>query len=123
MDPTACLLRLMEAIQDQDFDEAKAALLDLHNWLNRGGFLPTIASVGPVNTHLSTWHIGEDSCRAPDDVLQFGKENKLSVVRREIRSMVPVDGGQRTNIRLGPSESVCVDESYESALAKWSLAT
>lgn len=38
MDPTACFERFVEAVVDGDQDEAKAALVDLKGWLDKGGF-------------------------------------------------------------------------------------
>jgi hypothetical protein len=40
MDPDACLIRLLEAIGDNDWDESLHALDDLFQWLSRGGFAP-----------------------------------------------------------------------------------
>lgn len=40
MDPDACLRRLHEALIDGDLLEAKWASLDLHRWIDRGGFEP-----------------------------------------------------------------------------------
>ena len=40
MDPDACLARFLDACNDDDRQEAIAALEDLQEWLRTGGFLP-----------------------------------------------------------------------------------
>jgi len=40
MDPKACIERFCEAIRDGDWEEAHAALEDLREWREKGGFLP-----------------------------------------------------------------------------------
>ena len=40
MDPTACLARIIDAIEDEDEDEVKYACEDLRTWLDKGGFPP-----------------------------------------------------------------------------------
>lgn len=40
MDPDACLRRIEDAIQDDDYEEATTACLDLLHWISKGGFLP-----------------------------------------------------------------------------------
>lgn len=40
MDPNACLLRFLEALDDNEAHEAWDAHLDLEVWLSRGGFEP-----------------------------------------------------------------------------------
>jgi hypothetical protein len=40
MDPTACLARIIDAIEDEDEDEVQYACEDLHTWLDKGGFPP-----------------------------------------------------------------------------------
>lgn len=38
MDPNACLIRLLRALADRDFDEAEDALDDYRSWIRKGGF-------------------------------------------------------------------------------------
>jgi len=40
MDPDACLVRLFDALAEGDREEAGAALIDLADWIAKGGFLP-----------------------------------------------------------------------------------
>lgn len=40
MDPNACLERLIRAILTDDFDESRAAYVDLLTWCRAGGFSP-----------------------------------------------------------------------------------
>ena len=40
MDHTACLNRIIDAIEDEDEDEVKYACQDLRTWLDHGGFPP-----------------------------------------------------------------------------------
>lgn len=40
MDPTACLRRFLDALNDGDDDEARQAYEDLTSWLAGGGFPP-----------------------------------------------------------------------------------
>jgi hypothetical protein len=40
MDPTACLQRARDAIDEGDFDEARDALASYREWRRRGGFEP-----------------------------------------------------------------------------------
>lgn len=40
MDPDACLDRLVDALNDGDGDEARAAATDLGIWIGRDGFIP-----------------------------------------------------------------------------------
>ena len=40
MDPNACFESFLDAISDNDIDEAKNAREDLQTWLNHGGFEP-----------------------------------------------------------------------------------
>lgn len=42
MDPTACLQRIFDAVKDNDHEEYFTAFEDLFNWLDRGGFSPTM---------------------------------------------------------------------------------
>ena len=42
MDPTACLRRILEAYDDQDFGEMADACEDLQGWLWKGGFAPVL---------------------------------------------------------------------------------
>jgi hypothetical protein len=44
MDPNATLARLIDAIQEGDWEEALAASQDLTDWLLCGGFMPTITA-------------------------------------------------------------------------------
>lgn len=44
MDPNATLIRLLEAIGDRQFAEAREALADLRGWISRGGFMPDTAA-------------------------------------------------------------------------------
>lgn len=41
MDPNACLNRILDAIMDEDWQEAHDALNELQLWTGRGGFKPT----------------------------------------------------------------------------------
>jgi len=41
MDPNACLKRILDAFDCDDFKEAEQAVNDLSLWLFRGGFAPT----------------------------------------------------------------------------------
>ena len=43
MDPTACLDRALNALDDEDFDQADSALSDLATWTLRGGFSPVLS--------------------------------------------------------------------------------
>jgi hypothetical protein len=59
MDPNATLIRLLEAIDGEDYHGAKMALNDLSAWIHKGGFKPNIAAAiealkgkwqgGPIN--------------------------------------------------------------------------
>ncbi len=40
MDPDAILLRLLQAIEDHEWSDAREALGYLENWVARGGFQP-----------------------------------------------------------------------------------
>jgi len=40
MDPNATLLRLLQAIEDHEWSEAREALGYLEHWVSRGGFQP-----------------------------------------------------------------------------------
>lgn len=40
MDPSVCLSRIQDALDDGDQFEAFTAAADLHEWLTRGGFEP-----------------------------------------------------------------------------------
>ena len=40
MDPDACLARLVDALNEGDEDEARAAATDLGIWVGRDGYLP-----------------------------------------------------------------------------------
>ena len=40
MDPTACLNRMLTALQDGDHEQAYAAAQDLLSWIDKGGFPP-----------------------------------------------------------------------------------
>lgn len=42
MDPNRAWFALLAAIQRQDYDEAIAIAIDLHEWLVRGGFPPCV---------------------------------------------------------------------------------
>jgi len=42
VDPDACLRRLIDAIQDGDYEDAGEAAEDLRDWLTMGGFIPTL---------------------------------------------------------------------------------
>jgi hypothetical protein len=42
LDPTAALIRALEAMRDGDRVEAFDALQDLAGWLAKGGFLPDV---------------------------------------------------------------------------------
>ena len=44
MDPTATLIRLLNAIADEDREETIAALRDLEGWIENGGFLPNLTA-------------------------------------------------------------------------------
>lgn len=46
MDPTACLQRCLDALDDGDQDEAREAAEDLLRWLDNGGFPPEFNNVG-----------------------------------------------------------------------------
>lgn len=46
MDPNATLQRIREALADQDGAEALAAVADLREWLQRGGFRPDYGRYG-----------------------------------------------------------------------------
>jgi hypothetical protein len=60
MDPKACIQRIIEAVKSEDWDEANEGLTDLFDWLNLGGFAPslppatyiTIALGGPISYNL-----------------------------------------------------------------------
>jgi len=40
MDPSACWRRILDATSNGDVEEAKAAMADLLDWLNTGGYAP-----------------------------------------------------------------------------------
>jgi hypothetical protein len=40
MDPDACLARILSALEDKRYEEAKDACSDLLEWKNKGGFKP-----------------------------------------------------------------------------------
>lgn len=42
MDPNACLIRILEAMWDDDREEVICGLEDLAEWLDKGGFMPTV---------------------------------------------------------------------------------
>lgn len=58
MDPNACFRRILDAIADQDIDEYCAAFADLAAWLERGGFAPTVVTlgIGERAVHRGTEH-------------------------------------------------------------------
>lgn len=41
MDPNACLKRVVDAFRDDDVAECDEAMIDLANWLEKGGFAPS----------------------------------------------------------------------------------
>lgn len=43
MDPKAVLRDLLDALETDDRDAAEEAAERLHEWIRRGGFLPTLA--------------------------------------------------------------------------------
>lgn len=43
MDPNATIDRIVNAIEDSEFPEAREAIRDLQTWVARGGFAPQIA--------------------------------------------------------------------------------
>jgi hypothetical protein len=51
MDPTACWQRWLDAISDDDLQEAYEASQDLTNWLNSGGFAPKWTQVQSQEFH------------------------------------------------------------------------
>jgi len=44
MDPQACLLRIFDALNAGELEEAEDALDDLTAWLSGGGFMPKLDS-------------------------------------------------------------------------------
>lgn len=46
MDPSACFQRILDAIAAHDVQEFDAAFDDLATWLKRGGFAPTVTTLG-----------------------------------------------------------------------------
>lgn len=69
MDPIACIVRLLNAISDEDFDEAEAALSDLHDWRTKHGYLPALNIVATQldeYTRTGTLFIRLSGARHPD---------------------------------------------------------
>ena len=46
MDPNACLIRLLDAVESADRDDLISACEDLAEWLDREGFLPSAETIG-----------------------------------------------------------------------------
>lgn len=46
MDPDTCLLRILDAINDGDREEAIGSLEDLIGWLTKKGAMPSLPLVG-----------------------------------------------------------------------------
>lgn len=46
MDPQACLSRILSAVVDEDQDEFDDGMLDLWQWLGRGGKSPVVNTLG-----------------------------------------------------------------------------
>lgn len=40
MDPNACMDRILRAIREKDYAEARDAIGDVNDWLDGGGFAP-----------------------------------------------------------------------------------
>jgi len=51
MDPDACVRRINSALGCGDYDEAKAACADLADWLDKGGFPPSV----PLDIRAQVW--------------------------------------------------------------------
>jgi len=47
MDPKACQKRLVDALDEGDWDEAEAALRDLREWAEKGGFAVVVSTQAP----------------------------------------------------------------------------
>ena len=50
MDPTACLRRLLTALDEGDNEETSAAASDLRVWLVKGGFVPRLDTLSPTQS-------------------------------------------------------------------------
>ena len=59
MDPTACLLKLLNALADEDRDDAIESCNDLAGWLASGGFFPK--TVEAVEEFLESAGVEEES--------------------------------------------------------------
>lgn len=51
MDPRKTVQRFIEAVADDDLDEAAAAAQDLVHWLEDGGYSPTV----PRDEYIKLW--------------------------------------------------------------------
>lgn len=56
MDPNRCLLRLLDAIEAGDLEDAHDALDALHGWVRSGGFLPTFPGLDHPMPDVGVWH-------------------------------------------------------------------
>ena len=54
MDPTACLERMIDALQDGAFDEARSAAQDLLHWIDRDGDPPDFTGLTANETRELT---------------------------------------------------------------------
>jgi hypothetical protein len=52
MYPNACARRILDAIEVDDVEEAEEALLDLQEWLAKGGFPPHADLLRMVNERM-----------------------------------------------------------------------
>lgn len=51
MDPRAAVQRFVEAVTDEEFDDAANAAHELAEWLDDGGFTPTL----PREEYVALW--------------------------------------------------------------------
>ena len=62
MDPNATVKLIVEAIEDHDWGQAEDLLLDLRDWMRKGGFPPnpemTIKLVDTLAVHMDLVHGG-----------------------------------------------------------------
>lgn len=59
MDPNACLNRILDAIMDEDWQDAHDALNELQLWTGRGGYKPTDPRRHPADEIIAECKAGK----------------------------------------------------------------
>ena len=96
MDPTACVQRILDACREGDSDEYASAWSDLAYWMERGGFAPTVRTLGVrevttlygVETHERRRIESPDGRYAIQSVNPNGIEDGFAFVQYDFRGMV-----------------------------------